>query len=157
MTKKNWLLVLFLAAAAVVYVIWFTDWFRTKHIHIFHTVRQVHFRRRASDPDRVVIFGVEPRDIYLTEIKVVSLADFEKDPKTLPAWRLISESNSAPVREFVYGQHIRGMHPLVEGMEPAELDTNQVYRIFISAKQGIGQHDFKINNSSTQPADTNSP
>ena len=150
MTKKNWLLVLFLAVLAAGYVIWFTDWFRPRHIHIFHTVRQMHFRRRPSDPDRVVIFGLEPRDLHLTEIKVVSLMDFEKDPKTVPIWRLISESNSVPVRDFVYGQPIRGMHPLVRGMEPGELDTNLVYRIFIKASNGTGQHDFKLGNSLTQ-------
>jgi len=157
MTKKNWLLVLFLAALAVVYVIYFTVWFRPRHIHIFHTVRQIHFRQRPSDPDRAVIFGLEPRNIRLTEIKVVSLADYEKDPKTLPVWRLVSDSNSVPVRAFIYGQHIRGMHPIVQGMEPGELDTNLVYRIFITAKNGTGQHDFQLGNSPTEPADTNSP
>ena len=53
--------------------------------------------------------------------------------------------------------HVLAIVPIVQGMEPGELDTNLVYRIFISSKQGTGQHDFKINNSPTQPADTNSP
>ncbi len=157
MTKKNWFPVLFLAALAVVYVSWFTDWFRPKHIHIFHTVRQVRLRRDPSASDRVVIFGVEPRGLRLKEIKVVPLADYEKDPNSVPLWRLVSDSNSVPIKNFIYGQHIRGMHPVVKGMEPGELDTNLVYRIFITAKEGTGQHDFKINNSPTQPADTNSP
>ena len=157
MTKQNWLPVLFLVALAAVYVIWFTDWFRPAHIHISYTVREVHFRRRPSDPERSLIFGLVPRDLRLTEIKVVPLADFEKDPKTLPVWRLVSDSNSVPIREFIYGQNIRGMRPIVKGMEPGELDTNLVYRIFIKAGHATGQHDFRIGGPAPQPADGANP
>ena len=157
MIKQNWLPALFLVALAAVYVIWFTDWFRPAHIHISHTVRELHFRRQPGDPQRTLIFGVDPRDIRLTEIKVVPLADFEKNPKTLPVWLLVSDSNSVPIRDFIYGQGIRGMRPLVAGMEPAPLDTNLVYRIMIKTGHATGVHDFKLGGTPVQSADAGNP
>ncbi len=149
--------VFILVALAAVYVVCFTDWLKPRHIHIFHTVREVHARRRATDPERVVIFGLDPRDIRLTEVKVVPLAEFEKNPETLPVWHLVSDSKSAPVREFIYGQDIRGMHPAVAGGEPGILDTNLDYRIFIKAGHASGQHDFTIGGTPTQSTDDTNP
>jgi hypothetical protein len=134
MTKKNWLLLIFLCALGAAYVIWFTDWFRPKPIHIFHTVREIHYFRRPGEPERSLIFGVDPRDIRLTEVKVVPLLNFEKDPHTLPVFR--------------------GMRPFVAGAEPGLLDTNLDYRIFIRAGHATGVHDFKIGDSPADTADT---
>jgi hypothetical protein len=144
MTKKNWLLVVFLIALGAVYVIWFTDWFKPRTIHVFHTIRDVHFRRRAADEGSRLIFGVEPAEIKLTEIKVVPLADFQKNPETLPLWHLVTDSNSAPVKDFIYGQRIRGMRPSIAGAEAGPLQTNIVYRIFVKSGRARGQHDFEI-------------
>src|SRR5271168_4659701 len=121
MQKKNWMPAFILVALAAVYVICFTDWLKPKHIHIFHTVREVHFRRAAGTPERSLIFGLDPRDIRLTEVKVVALADFQKNPETLPVWYLVSDSNSVPIRQFIYGQRIRGMRPALAGGEPGVL------------------------------------
>ena len=144
MTKKNCLLVIFLIALAAVYVIWFTDWFKPKTFHVSHTIRQMHFRRQGVvNTEPVLIFGIEPPQ-EVTEIKVVSLADFEKDAETLPIWHLVSDSNSPPVKDFVYGRRIRGLRPSIAGSEAGELQTNMVYRIFIKAGKARGQQDFEI-------------
>jgi hypothetical protein len=150
MTKKNWLLAVFLIALAAVYLIWFTDWFKPKSIHIFHTIREVHYRRQEAGAGPSLIFGVEPAEIRLTEIKVVPLADFQKDPKTLPIWHLVTDSNSAPVKDFIYGGRIRGMRPSIAGAEAGQLETNTVYRIFVKAGRARGQHDFEIGGTPTQ-------
>ena len=136
--------VFILVALAAVYVVCFTDWLKPRHIHIFHTVREVHARRRATDPERVVIFGLDPRDIRLTEVKVVPLAEFEKNPETLPVWHLVSDSNSVPVKTFFYGEYIRGMRPNLKGAGPEALQTNVTYRMFVRAGKAAGQHDFDL-------------
>jgi hypothetical protein len=157
MTKKNWLLVIFLIALAAVYVIWFTDWFKPKTFHVSHTIRQMHFRRRgAINTEPALIFGVEPPQ-EVTEIKIVSLADFEKDPETLPIWHLISDSNSPPTRDFVYGQRVRGLRPSIAGAEAGELQTNMVYRIFIKAGRARGQQDFEIGGAPSTNAVAGTP
>lgn len=157
MTRKNSLPVIFLVALAAVYVIWFTDWFKARPIRIFHTVRELHYQLQPGESERSLIFGVDPRDIRLKEIKVVPLVDFEKNSQALAVWHLVSDSNSVPVREFVYGQRIRGMRPFLAGSEPGELDTNLVYRIFIRSGHASGQHDFKIGNSPPQAAAGGNP
>jgi hypothetical protein len=155
MKNKNGLLVVFLIALAAIYVVWFTDWFKPRTIHIFSTVREVHYRRHAADAGPNLIFGVEPGEIKLTEIKVVPLADYEKNPEILPVWHLVSDSNSVPVNNFIYGTRIRGMKPFVTGAEPALLDTNTVYRIFIRAGRAKGQHDFKISGATQETTSDN--
>ena len=157
MTKKNWLLVVFLIAMVAIYGIWFTDWFKPKAIHIFHTVRQIHSRRHGVSADPSLIFGVEPGDLRLTEIKIVPLADFEKNPTTLPVWHLVTDSNSAPVKNFTYGAKIRGMRPYIDGARPALLDTNLVYRIFIKAGNAKGQHDFQMNGTPAENTTAENP
>lgn len=144
------MLVVFLIALGAVYVIWFTDWFKPRTIHVFHTIRDVHFRRRAADEGPRLIFGVEPAEIKLTEIKVVPLADFQKNPETVPLWHLVTDSNSAPVKDFIYGQRIRGMRPAIAGAEAGPLQTNIFYRIFVKSGRARGQHDFEIGGTPAQ-------
>jgi hypothetical protein len=142
MTKKNiWLISLLLVLVGI-YICFFTDWFKPHTIKILDTERQLRrFHTRNDLP--YVLFVMEGR-FQLTELKVVSLADYQKNSETPPLWHLVSDSNSVPVKAFVYGQHIHGMKPAFEGEDPQPLDTNVVYRLFVSAGGIKGSHDFKI-------------
>ncbi len=151
MTKKNVWLLLFLVVLTGFYLAYFTDWFHSPIIHISHTIRQSHFRPQNKVPATLVIFGLEPRGLRLNTIKVVDLDAYEKNPETLPVWQLISDTRSMPVHEIVYGQGIRGMHPLVAGRGATPLLEGRVYRIFISAGRAKGVHDFHLG---TLPADS---
>src|ERR1035438_1404241 len=133
MTKKNVLLILFALTLAVVYAVWFTDWFRPVTVKIFHTSRNLrpNFRRNAGGGAlQSLIFGVN-RPLRFTELKVVPLAGFETNKDILPVWHLVSDSNSVPVKTFFYGQWIGGMRPALKGVRPEPLDTNITYRMFI--------------------------
>jgi hypothetical protein len=90
-----------------------------------------------------ILFILEGR-YQLTEIKVVDLAAYQKSPVTPPVWHLLSDSGSVPLKEFVYGERIRGMKPAFEGDEPQPLETNVTYRLFVTAGGIKGTHDFKI-------------
>ncbi len=157
MTKKNWLPVVLLIALAAVYLIWFTDWFKPKTIRIFSTIRQVHNRRHRNATEPALIFGLEPAMIELTEIKVVPLADFKKNPETLPLWHLVSDSNSVPVKNFIYGYGIRGMRSSIGGAEPGQLDSNTVYRIFIKAGNAKGEKDFQMSGTPAENTTAENP
>ncbi len=142
MTKKNIWLVSFLLVLLGIYICFFTDWFKPRVIKIGDTARSLrHYRARNDLP--YVLFMLEGQ-FRLTEIKVVPLADFQKNSMTPPVWHLISNSNSVPVKAFVYGEHIRGMKPAFKGDEPQPLETNVVYRLFVTAGSAKGSHDFKI-------------
>jgi len=133
-----------LLVLAAVFVVFFTDWFRPKFIGVFHTNRLV--RVRTKDTFSMMpqlIFGLD-RQVKLTEITVVPLAEYETNRRVLPTWHVISDSNSVPVKTFTYGQRLRGMRPVVVGSHPQTLASNVTYRIFVEAGETKGQHDFKI-------------
>lgn len=140
MTKKNLLLILFAVALAAVYVVWFADWFRPKTVHIFHTSRNLRPNLRYGTS---LIFGVN-RPVRFTELKVVPLPAYETNKQAMPVWHLISDSNSVPVKTFVYGQPIGGMRPAIKGVRAEPLETNVTYRLFVTAGNVKGEHDFEV-------------
>jgi hypothetical protein len=142
MTKKNLLLILFAIALAVVYAVWFTDWFRPATVQIFHTSRDLH-RDARRDGLPSLIFGVN-HPLRFTELKVVPLAGFEANKDVLPLWHLVSDSNSVPVKAFSYGQFIRGMRPAIKGVRAEPLETNVTYRLIVTAGKIKGEHDFEL-------------
>jgi len=139
MTKKNLMLIVFAIALAIVYAVWFTDWFRPARVQVFHTSRDLH--RGGGLPS--LIFGVN-RPLQITELKVVMLTAFATNKNVLPLWHLVSDSNSVPVKLFTYGQFIRGMRPAINGVHAEPLETNVPYRLLITAGKIKGEHDFDL-------------
>jgi hypothetical protein len=143
MTKKNMMMVLLVLGLATVYVVWFTDWFRPKTVYIFHTDRNLRHTAPRGNALPNLIFGVRPR-IRFTELKVVSLSEFETNKQAMPLWHLVSDSNSVPLNSFYYGQYIAGMRPAIKSVRPEALETNVTYRILVTAGNVKGQHDFEL-------------
>ena len=142
MNKKNFILIAIALALAGVYVIYFTDWFRPKTIHLSQTSRLVRFARNGAQTGRI-FFGLG--DYYsLTEIKVVPLAALQTNKFTQPVWHLVSDEGSDDVRQFTYGQKISGMDPAVAGSRPEPLQPDVTYRLFVAAGKVKGQLDFQI-------------
>jgi hypothetical protein len=144
MTKKNSILIALVLVLAGVYIFFFTNWFKPQTIKIYHASRAMRgLRPGAAKSDILpVTFGFQ-RDLELTEVKVIPLAGLETNKDALPIWHLISDSNSVPIKLFFYGQRIRGMKPEVPGARPEPLQTNVVYRLFVTAGSARGQHDFQ--------------
>ena len=147
MATKQSILALVVVLLAGIYVYFFTDWFKPRTIHIFHVVRLQSKGRVAprvaagSQNTDIVTFGFDAR-YQLTEIKVVSLSEWQTNRFAQPLWHLISDSNSVPVKTFPYGIALRGMKPAVARTWPQPLETNVTYRLFVSAGSVKGQHDF---------------
>ena len=137
MTKKSWVLVSVAFALCVVYVIFFSNWFKPKTMLIAHNERfgQVNFS-----------LGYPYR---LTSLKVVSVSALESNKYALPVWELKSDSNSVPIKIFSYGQGIRGMQPIVSNARPEPLAPGESYRLFVEAGPQKAQHDFIINTNFT--------
>ena len=142
---KNWLLAVIASVVAVIGIYLLINRFNVhKEIKIFHTNRpggyQLRTRRNLHDG---LSFGLDNR-LRLTEIKVVPLAEWQTNRYALPLWHLVSDSNSAPVIDFGYGQRIRGMKSAVAGAQPQPLEANTIYRLFVAAGNIKGQHDFEV-------------
>jgi len=145
MTKKNIFLALLAVVLGGVYVVYFTDWFKPKTVQIFHTFRPVR-QLRAKPRDGVLPdlrFGINQK-LRITDLKVVSVEALQTNEHALPTWHLVSDSNSVPLGQFFYGQGIPGMRPAVNGSRSQPLATNVTYRLFVTAGNTTGQHDFEL-------------
>ena len=144
MTKKNWALIFVALVLAVVYVVYFTDWFRPKVIVIHSASRETRNERRPGARAPLVVpvtFGFE-KDWKLTGLEVVELSAWQTNHDIAPLWHLTTSSNSIPIKMFRYGQWIRGMKPAVAGTRAEELQPGVTYRLFVTAGSAHGQHDF---------------
>jgi hypothetical protein len=144
MTKKSSLLIAVAVVLAAVYVFYFTDWFRSPTVKIFHTSRNgMRHRNAQSGSMPNLIFGLSQTS-RITEIAVVPLAEYQANSKVIPLWHLVSDSNSVPVKSFYYGQYIRGLKPAVAGSHAQTLTNNITYRILVSVGNIKGAHDFEL-------------
>jgi len=145
MTPKNWLTLAFLAVLAVVYAVWFTNWFRSDTVAICHTMRErsQQIRPQPGGAMPSLMFGLN-RQLKLAELRVVPLAAWQTNHNVLPLWHLVSDSNSVPVKVFSYGQFIRGMKPAVIGTRAQPLEPQVTYRLIVTAGRISGQHDFHL-------------
>ena len=148
MTRKSWILIGFALALAIVYAVYFTNWFKPGVIRIYHVTRPTGYamQTRRNGPAPPITFGLEEARI-LTEIKVVPLVAWQTNQNTLPVWHLVMDFNPEAVEFFVYGESIRGMNPAVPGAQPQPLQPNVAYRLFVTAGNARGWHDFKIGGS----------
>ncbi len=146
MTRKNIVLLVLATLLAVVYTVYFTDWFAPKTFKIFHTSRNLRPMRPGLARNGILPslqFGVS-HELRFTEIKVVPLTAWQTNQHVLPIWHLVTSSNSVPMKSFFYGQNIPGLHPAIKGTHPELPETNVTYRLFITASKFSAQHDFEL-------------
>lgn len=144
MTKKNCLTITILAVLAVVYAIYFTDWFRPKTLSIFHTYRNLRHGPARLGAMPSLIFGITGSKVRLTDVRVLAEADAKTNNNPVTVWHIISDSNSIPISTFFYGQFIPGMHPEIKGTRPQDLETNVTYRLIVQAGKYKGDHPFRL-------------
>jgi hypothetical protein len=136
MGKKNVFLISSVVVLLGVYVIFFTHWFKPRVMLIGHT-------GRPEPGSGSVHMTFSLGDYYeLTDVKVVRLDDFKKNPDTPPLWHLVSDEGSDSINVFSYGENIGGMDPAVSGAEPGPLQPGVRYRLLVTAGSVKAQHDF---------------
>jgi hypothetical protein len=143
MSKKNIFLISLVVVLAGVYLVYFTHWFQPRVMRISHTSRP------AGDRSSVRMAFSLGDEYELTEVKVVPLDDYKKNPDVPPLWHLVSDDGSDSTRLFYYGENISGMDPAVSGAEPDPLQPGVRYRLFVAAGSLKGQHDFYFGNTPT--------
>jgi hypothetical protein len=144
MTKKNiFLIVLVLLLAGLSFYL-NKDRFRAPTIQIgerWIEPRRWMVRRNEKPPSRVLMFLLDKKT-ELTSVKVIPLEDIRTNKYPHAIWELTTESNSIPVKEFVYGLPIRGMKPSVKGATADPLESGIQYRLFVEAGSRKTSHDF---------------
>ena len=144
MTRKNILLigVLLLLTAFCVYL--YRDRFLPEPIQIGHRSVEPRgwLRRREKNSEADAIVFLLNQEIKLTSVKVVSLDELATNKNAAPLWELVSESNSIPVKDFIYGLNIRGMRPVRKGASAQPLEAGAHYRLYLKSGWHKLQHDF---------------
>ena len=125
------------------------DWFAKDTIQIYHRSRPARaglFRRSKLPAAQAVnpIFFSFDRKLKLTLLKVIPVRAIETNKYPQPIWHLVSDSNSVPTKDLVYGMPIRGMRPSVKGAIADPLQPGVPYRLLIEADKLKAQHDFAL-------------
>lgn len=118
------------------YVYFFTDWFNKPTIQIIATIRPTRASAIPRDADTPPVYPVSfsfDGKFGFTEIKVVEAAAYANNKFAPPLWHMISDSNSIPTKNFLYGQPIRGMKPAVPRARPEPLKPNEDYLLIVEA------------------------
>lgn len=139
MNKKTWILITVAIVLGAVYIIHFSNWFKPKIMAIAHNGRFGRVNFTLGNPYR------------LTALKVVSVSALESNKYALPVWELKSDSNSAPIKMFAYGERIRGMKPALENTRPEPLEPGTTYRLFVESGSLKAQHDFSLDADGRPP------
>ena len=126
-----------------VYAVYFTDWFKTKTIAVFHTYRNLHpgMARGNAIPSLIFVLNHETS---LNEINVVPFGAYQTNHYVLPLWHLTTDSNSLPVKLFFYGQNVRGMRLAAKGIRAEPLETNVPYLLMVRSGKIKGEHEFEL-------------
>jgi hypothetical protein len=143
MAHKRWLPITFLVVIGSLFIYLNRDWFQRRPIQISHRLYRFAGRFGGADGALPVMFEFD-RQLKLTSIKVVALADSLTNKYPHPLWYMTSSSNSIPTKGFVYGMDVPGMRPAVNGATADPLDPRQNYRLLLEAGSLKAQHDFTL-------------
>jgi hypothetical protein len=148
MTRKYWMLIALTVLLGSLSLYLNQDWFAKDNIQIYHRSRPVRGhsgrgRRPDSQPAIEPLFFSFDRPLKITSLKVIPVQEIETHQYPHPIWDLVSDSNSVPIKDLVYGMYIPGMRPAVKGAVPDPLQPGAKYRLLIEAGALKAEHDFE--------------
>ena len=136
MNKNSVFLIGLLVVLMGAYVVFFTDWFNKPTIQIIATIRPTRPSSIPRDADTPPVYPVSfsfDGKFLFKEIKVVQATEYSNNKFAPAMWHMISDSNSVPTKNFLYGQPIRGMKPSVPRARPEPLKPNEDYLLIVEA------------------------
>jgi hypothetical protein len=145
MTKNGIVLSVIAAILGAAYLYRFTDWFVTDAIQIITTIRPGRVAATPRGSDQVPVYPVSfafDGKYKFTSVKVVAADDLATNKFPTPLWHLISDSNSAPVKNIDYGFPVKGMKPAVPRTRPEPLQPEIKYVLMLEAGNTKAQTNF---------------
>jgi hypothetical protein len=145
MTKKTVVIVLFVIALGALSFYFNRDRFAKDPLDVSHRVIEprgwMTRGAMAKAPTKPIVFLFN-KTSRLKSVKVVLVSDATTNKYPHAIWNLITESNSVPIKEFVYGAGIGGMKPPVKGVGAEPLQPGETYRLLVESDSEKAQHDF---------------
>ena len=145
MTKKQLLIVTFVVLLGGLSLYLNRDWFAPEVIQISDrsiSPRAWFARSPAAKAAANPVVFLITRKVKLTSVKVVAASDAETNKYPHAIWSLVTDSNSIPVKEFIYGTRIPGMKLSVKGVGADPLEPGVNYRLILEAGSDKWEHDF---------------
>lgn len=107
---------------------------------------QIAYRIIPTGGTRAVVFYLDPA-YPMTRIKVMTAADAQSThPHAL--WELVPDNKPVTKTEFIYGENIPGMKPLITGSTAEKLEPNTKYFLLVNfAKNVRGECTFQSSNA----------
>jgi hypothetical protein len=128
------------AVLALVFVTFFTDWFKPRPIRLSCRFF-VADKNSTTGPSRVV-FYVYPA-LSVSSLKVVSEAEAATNQRPHALWHLTSTAGSPPVTDFSYGEALPGMK-LFAAQPPEALAAGGNYRLIVESGKKRGELKFQV-------------
>ncbi len=145
MTNKNISVVALVVLLGALSLYLNRDWFAPEVIQISHrSIAPRGWMQRgpaAKASANPVVFIIN-KNLKLTSVRVVVVADAETNKFPHAIWNLVSDSNSVPVKDFLYGAPIRGLKLAIKGVGADPLEPGVNYRILVEAGSQKMAHDF---------------
>ena len=145
MTKNGYVLLTVALLLGAAYAYFFTDLFHREQIQIIPQIRPgrpSNVSRSGDIPPTYPVSFLFDRKYELTSLKVVPAQEFATNKYVTPTWYLVSDSNSVPTKNVIYGLMPKGMKPAVARMRPEPLQPNMPYLLLIEAGRIKGQTNF---------------
>src|SRR4051812_21330849 len=102
MKNQTKILIFVAVILGAIYAYRFTDWFGEKKIQIKYKVMTGRGSAISGMADSIAFYLID-KEYRLTSIKVISIDEALTNKYPHAFWHLISESNSVPVADFMYG------------------------------------------------------
>ena|SRR5436190_3254831 len=144
MTRKSILIIVAIALLAGLSLYLNRNRFKSDPLQIGDRtlVSRGQVRRGPRIPTNAVVFLLN-RETRLTSVRVVFANEIATNKYAPAVWELISDSNSVPIKDFIYGVNIRGMKPFVPNALPDPLQPGIKYRLLVEAAGSEkAEHEF---------------
>jgi hypothetical protein len=135
MNKQSFFLVGVALVLAMLYIVYFTDWFKHKNIQI---------SSRISPASGAMVFYLD-KAYPLTSVEVVSTEEAKTNKYPHALWHMVAQSAPALTATFNYGAKIPGMKPEVATALPEALQPDTDYSLVVKAGSDLkGEKSFTV-------------
>lgn len=137
-TPKTRGLLAALSVILVIYVVFFTSWFRSEPIAVYH-------RLLGQEPGQPLPNFILPQFALdgMHELTHIRMTCVQGAHAGQVMWEL--KGQSLTLDQFVYGAALEGMQP-VAGHAAQDLSAGEAYEVTIRSKTGAGRYQFSVGN-----------
>jgi hypothetical protein len=132
--KNKLVLLVVVAAIAVVYNSFFSDWHKARKIQILLAVYPAGILPGTSSD--TMVFCLD-KPYPLRSIKVVPAEEARTNKFAHALWHMVAGDATQPVKSFRYGAAIPGMQPEVAAAPPEPLDADKRYSLEVETAKGL--------------------